>query len=128
MHVADVGAGTGLSAGLASLVEKVHLLDGSAAMLDVARKNLAQFDNLEFHTADGLALPMQDASLDAVFANMYLHHCPDPLAAIVEMVRILRPGGRLIITDMDSHTHTWLKTEMADVWLGFERDQSPRLV
>ena len=39
-----------------------------------------------------LSLPLPDASVDAVFANMYLHHCPDPLAAIREMVRILRPG------------------------------------
>jgi ubiquinone/menaquinone biosynthesis C-methylase UbiE len=124
MIVADVGAGTGfVSAGLAALVKKVNVLDGSAAMLDVARKNLAQFDNLEFHIADGLALPLPDASQDAVFANMYLHHCPDPLASIQEMVRILRPGGRLIITDMDAHTHEWLKIEMSDVWLGFEREQ-----
>jgi ubiquinone/menaquinone biosynthesis C-methylase UbiE len=124
MHVADVGAGTGfLAAGLAPLVEKVHLLDGSAAMLEVARRNLEHFTNLEFHTADGLALPLPDSSLDATFANMYLHHCPDPLAAIREMVRILRPGGRLVLTDMDSHTHEWLKTEMFDLWLGFERDQ-----
>jgi arsenite methyltransferase len=124
MHVADIGAGTGfISAGLAPLVEKVHLLDGSAAMLDVAQKNLAHFPNLQFHTADGFALPLPDASLDAVFANMYLHHSPDPLAAIREMVRILRPGGRLVLTDMDSHPHEWLKTEMADLWLGFEREQ-----
>ncbi len=124
MHVADVGAGTGfLASGLAPLVEKVHLLDGSAAMLDVARKNLEQYTNLEFHTADGLSLPLPDSSLDAVFANMYLHHCPDPLAALREMMRILRPGGRLVLTDMDAHTHEWLKTEMADIWLGFERDQ-----
>ena len=92
-------------------------------MLEVARQNLARFDNIEFHAADGLSLPLYADSLDAVFANMYLHHCPDPLAAIREMVRILRPGGRLVITDMDAHTHEWLKTEMADVWLGFERDQ-----
>jgi ubiquinone/menaquinone biosynthesis C-methylase UbiE len=39
------------------------------------------------------------------------------------MVRILRPAGRLVITDMDAHTHEWLKTEMADLCLGFERDQ-----
>jgi len=124
MVVADVGAGTGfMSAGLAPLVKKVYVLDGSAAMLEVARKNLAQFSNLEFQPADGLALPVPEASLDAVFANMYLHHCPDPLAAIREMVRTLRPGGRLIITDMDTHTNEWLKTEMSDVWLGFERDQ-----
>jgi arsenite methyltransferase len=124
MTVADVGAGTGfMAAGLAPLVEKVHLLDGSAAMLEVARKNLAQFENLEFHTADGLALPWPDSSLDTVFANMYLHHAPNPLAAIREMVRILRPGGRLVLTDMDTHTHEWLKTEMADLWLGFNREQ-----
>ena len=124
MSVADVGAGTGfIAAGLAPLVKHVHVLDGSLEMISVARENLAQFVNVEFHVADGLALPLPDASLDAVFANMYLHHCPDPLAAIREMVRLLRPGGRLVITDMDAHTHEWLRAEMADVWLGFERTQ-----
>ena len=124
MIVADVGAGTGfVAAGLAPLVKHVHVLDGSSEMIGVARKNLAQFENVEFHVADGLALPLPDASLDAAFANMYLHHCPDPLAAIREMVRLLRPGGRLVITDMDTHPYEWLKTEMADVWLGFERAQ-----
>ncbi len=124
MVVADVGAGTGfMTAGLAPLVRHVHVLDGSLEMIEVARKNLAQYENVEFHTADGLALPLPDASLDAAFANMYLHHCPDPLAAIREMVRTLLPGGRLVLTDMDAHTHNWLRTEMADIWLGFEREQ-----
>ena len=124
MIVADVGAGTGfIAAGLAPLVKHVYVLDGSSAMLDQARINLAEFSNVEFHEADGLSLSLPDASVDAVFANMYLHHCPDPLAAIREMVRILRPAGRLIITDMDVHNYEWLKTEMADLWLGFERSQ-----
>lgn len=123
MAVADVGAGTGfLSAGLATLVAKVYALDGSDAMLDVARRNLAAFGNVEYLHADGLALPLPDASLDAVFANMYLHHCTEPLAAIREMARMLKPGGRLVITDLDAHEHAWMKEEMADVWLGFERD------
>ncbi len=39
------------------------------------------------------------------------------------MARILKPGGRLVMTDMDSHPYTWLKDEMADEWLGFERAQ-----
>ncbi|GAP13346.1 methylase [Longilinea arvoryzae] len=124
MVVADVGAGTGfLSAGLASRVAKVYALDASQAMLDVAQRNLADFDNVVFQQAEGLSLPLPDASLDAVFANMYLHHCADPLAAIREMVRLLKPGGRLVITDLDKHTNSWMKAEMADVWLGFERDR-----
>lgn len=122
--VADVGAGTGfMTAGLAPLVQQVMVVDGSQAMLDVARKNLRQFGNLKFQQSNGHALPLEDSSVDAVFANMYLHHCPDPLAAIREMARVLRPGGRLVITDLDAHNHTWMKEEMADEWMGFERQQ-----
>lgn len=124
MIVADIGAGTGfMAAGLADKVTAVHVVDGSSAMLAEARKNLARFDNITFHNADGLQLPFEDASLDAVFANMYLHHCPQPLSAIREMVRVLRPGGRLLISDMDEHTYTWMRTEMSDIWLGFGRAQ-----
>lgn len=124
MVVADIGAGTGfLSAGLAPLVRKVYAVDGSPDMLEVARKNLAEFKNVEYHESDGLHLPFPDESLDAVFANMYLHHVPDPIGAIQEMVRVLVPGGRLMITDLDQHTYTWMKEEMADEWLGFERQQ-----
>ena len=124
MAVADIGAGTGfMTAGLAPLVKRVYVVDGSASMLEVAKKNLSEWDNVEYHEADGSHLPFPEESLDAVFANMYLHHTIDPLAAIQEMVRVLRPGGRLVITDMDEHPYAWLKDEMADVWQGFQRDQ-----
>lgn len=124
MTVADVGAGTGyMTAGLAPLVAQVWALDGSAEMLAVAQRNLTAFNNVKYQTAEGHSLPLEDSSVDAVFANMYLHHLPDPLAALREMVRILRPGGRLVITDMESHPYEWFKEEMADVWLGFERQQ-----
>lgn len=123
MVVADIGAGTGfISTGLVDLVKTVHLVDGSAAMLDEAKRILSQTKNVEYHLADGLALPFRDGQLDVVFANMYLHHCVDPLVSIVEMVRVLKPGGRLVITDMDEHNNEWFKSEMADEWLGFDRD------
>ncbi|MHC1781585.1 MAG: methyltransferase domain-containing protein [Anaerolineaceae bacterium] len=121
---ADIGAGTGfMAAALAPLVKKVHVVDGSAEMLEVARRNLAAFKNISYLQSDGLTINLPDGSLDAVFANMYLHHCPDPLGAIREMARLLRPGGRLVITDSDSHPYVWMREEMADVWLGFDRGQ-----
>jgi arsenite methyltransferase len=124
MTAADIGAGTGfMAAGLAPLVHKVHVLDGSPEMLAVARQNLAGFANIETHLAEAQALGLPNESVDAAFANMYLHHCPDPLAAIREMVRLLKPGGRLVITDMDTHPHAWMQAEMSDLWLGFERAQ-----
>jgi len=124
MVVADIGAGTGfMTAGLAPLVRQVYLLDGSPEMLAIARQNLQEYNNLVFQQADGGALPLPDNSVDSIFANMYLHHLPDPLAGIREMVRLLKPGGRLVLTDLDSHPYTWLKVEKADLWQGFERAQ-----
>jgi arsenite methyltransferase len=120
--VADVGTGTGfVAAGLAPKASKVYGFDASAAMLDVARRNLASFQNVDLREAPGDRLPLADATLDGVFANMYLHHAPEPLVAIKEMARVLKPGRVLCITDLDTHDHTWQREQMADLWLGFER-------
>ena len=133
--VADVGTGTGfVAAGLASRADRVIGFDASPDMLAVARRNLARFTNVEFREATGDQLPVSSEMFDGVFANMYLHHAPDPLAAIKEMVRVLRspdavsgkPGGVLCITDLDTHNHEWQRKQMADLWLGFERDDIRR--
>jgi ubiquinone/menaquinone biosynthesis C-methylase UbiE len=72
------------------------------------------------------ALPVADGEAHAVLANMVLHHAPDPPGAIREMARALEPGGTLVITDADTHTHEWLRTEQHDRWLGFERGDVAR--
>jgi SAM-dependent methyltransferase len=53
---------------------------------------------------------------------MFLHHAEDPPATIAQLARALKPGGRLVITDADTHTHEWLRTEQHDRWLGFDRE------
>lgn len=73
--------------------------------------------------ATGDSLPLPDGFLDAVFANMYLHHTPDPAVAVAKMVRVLRPGGRLVLTDLDVHDQEWMRETMADRWLGFPRSE-----
>ncbi|MCJ7668368.1 MAG: class I SAM-dependent methyltransferase [Anaerolineae bacterium] len=124
MVVADVGTGTGfMIQGLAPLMRKVYGFDASAEMLKVAARKLEGFNNVELHQADGLSLPLEDESLDAIFANMYLHHIPEPPLALKEMARLLKRGGKLILTDLDQHDQEWMREEMADFWLGFDRIQ-----
>ena len=121
--VADIGTGTGfVAAGLAPHATKVYGFDANEKMLKVAKKNLASVQNIELRVATGDQIPLPDHSCDGVFANMYLHHAPDPEKDIQEMARILKPGGVLCITDLDIHDHEWQREQMADIWLGFERD------
>lgn len=122
--VADVGTGTGfMLAGLAPIVKKAYGFDSSPEMLEVARRNLSMAGNVELRVSEGSSLPLEDGSVVAAFANMYLHHAPDPAAAIAELARVIKPGGRLVITDLDAHEHAWMRVEMADVHLGFDRAQ-----
>ncbi len=125
--VADVGTGTGfVAAGLAPQAAKVVGFDASPQMLEVARRNLAVFGNVELREAAGDQLPVSDETFDGMFANMFLHHAPDPAKTIRELVRTLKPDGVLCITDLDTHDHEWQREQMADLWLGFERDDIRR--
>ena len=120
---ADIGTGTGfVAAALARQARHVYAFDASPEMLAAASRNLSGLSNVTLKQAEGQAIPFPDESVDGVFANMYLHHAPDPAAAIREMVRLLKPGGVLCITDLDSHEYAWFREQMADVWLGFRRE------
>jgi ubiquinone/menaquinone biosynthesis C-methylase UbiE len=124
--VADVGTGTGFLAEAAlARGARVIGIDQSEGMLAQARARFAgrPFDG---RVGDLDALPLADGEADAVLANMVLHHAPDPPRAIREMARALKPGGRLVVTDADSHSHEWLRLEQHDRWLGFDRGDIAR--
>ena len=119
--VADVGTGTGFLAEAAlDAGARVIGVDISDAMLAQVSARLAG-KPFEARHGDTQALPLATGEADAVVANMVLHHAMDPQAVIHEMTRILKPGGRLVITDADTHEHEWLRTEQHDRWLGFDR-------
>lgn len=126
LRVVDVGTGTGfVAAGLASRVGSVIGVDNSPAMLAAARRNLDSLgvSNVELVEAELSGLPLPDGSVDAAFANMVLHHAPEPAAMLAEMARVVKPGGAVVVTDEVEHPYEWMRTEHADVWLGFEAGQ-----
>jgi ubiquinone/menaquinone biosynthesis C-methylase UbiE len=124
--VLDVGTGTGfVAAGLAPRVARVVAVDNSPAMLEVANSNIRKLElvNVELRDADIAHLPLPANSVDAAVANMVLHHAEDPAAVLHEMVRVTKRGGWVAVTDEVEHPYEWMRTEHADVWLGFREDQ-----
>lgn len=119
---ADIGAGSGfVTEGLIGKGLGVIAVDPSEAMLAEMRRKFAGIAGLDYCIGDASQLPISDEVVDYAFANMCLHHVEVPLTAIKEMVRILRPGGKLVITDLDQHYSRFLRNEHHDRWLGFNR-------
>lgn len=124
---ADIGAGTGfVTEELVHNGLKVIAVDQSEAMLEEMKKKFGLSGSVEYRIGEFNNLPMQDESVDYVFANMFLHHVDVPQVAIEEMARILKPGGKVVITDMDEHEFEFLKQEQHDRWMGFEREDVVR--
>lgn len=104
-QAADIGCGAGDDAfrlaGLVGPGGKALGVDLSEAMVAEARRRFEATANLEFICAGADDLPFADGSLDAIRADRVLIHVPDPEKAIAEMVRVLRPGGRIVLSEPD---------------------------
>ena len=105
----DVGCGPGtVTTGLARAVAPglVTGLDAAPDVLAAARQHAAETgpDNLEFVEGNVYALNYPDDTFDIVYANQLLQHLSDPVAALREMRRVLRPGGLLAVRDADYAT------------------------
>jgi len=96
--VLDAACGTGrYSAYLAGRGHRVIGVDRSGAMLAKARAKLPQ---CAFHEGDLEALPLASASVDAAVCALALLHLPEVARAIAELARVVRPGGRVIVSDV----------------------------
>jgi SAM-dependent methyltransferase len=109
MSVLDVGCGIGsIALDLAPTVAPGRMvgIDADAGQIEVARRSAAErgIDNAEFFTASVYELPFEPATFDVVYANAVLMYVRDQVRALVEMRRVLLPGGLAAVTDDDLGT------------------------
>jgi ubiquinone/menaquinone biosynthesis C-methylase UbiE len=110
-NVLEVAVGTGLNLPHYPPGATVTGIDLSDAMLAVARRRAADLDHLvALRQADAHALPFPDGAFDTVVCTLGLCAIPDPDKAIDEMVRVLRPGGALILVDHVESTNVLART------------------
>jgi len=114
-QILDVGCGTGIL--LAELLSQVHSvkvfgIDPCGEMLEIARQRLPCEAVMKQGSVD--QLPFADHSFDAVVSSSAFHYFREPGRALVEMRRVLKPSGRLIITDW---CHDYLSCKICDLWL-----------
>ncbi|HSB36774.1 MAG TPA: metalloregulator ArsR/SmtB family transcription factor [Thermoanaerobaculia bacterium] len=125
LTVADVGCGTGLlTLGLAAVAGHVHALDVSSRMVRLAREKVrrAGLSNVTVKRADVRTLPFAAGSLDAVFAFHLLRHLVRPGDALAEFGRVVRPGGRVVLVELEPHGHRALREATGSTHLGLPRE------
>lgn len=110
-RIVDVACGPGsLALPAAALAQHVEALDFSEPMLDYLRQRLVSdgIDNVHVTQGDGQALPFDDASFDAGFSMFGLIFFPDRARGFAELRRVLRPGGRAVVS-------SWVSTNDIEV-------------
>lgn len=120
--IADLGAGEGwLTQILGHAAKQVIAVDNSPKMVSFAKAEFKKrgMANVEYRLGDLAAPPIDARSVDIAILSQALHHAVKPSEAIAAAAKLLRPGGRLLILDLNEHHFDRARELYGDTWLGF---------
>ncbi len=121
--VADIGTGTGTLLPLLSRhFQRVIAVEPTPAMLECARRRVDVHGarNITLQHGDLGHLQLKDGVCDLAIACLVLHHVAEPATALVEMHRVLRPGGYVLVVEQHQHENQSFQDMMGDHWRGFD--------
>ncbi|MFB6218453.1 MAG: methyltransferase domain-containing protein [Halobacteriaceae archaeon] len=127
-RVLDVGCGTGFATeALLERTEAVHGLDQSVHQLEQAWAKLGKHDPVAFALGDAERLPYRDGAFDAVWSSGSIEYWPDPVAALRECRRVVRPGGPVLVVGPDAPQSRVFRALADAIMLFYDEDEADRM-
>ena len=127
-RVLDVGSGPGHQAfELSAIVGPSGSVDGvdpADSALEISRRRCSELENVSFRYGTASELPFEDSTFDAVMSSQVFEYLPDVAGGLEEMLRVLKPGGRILIHDTDWGALLWHSSDadrmarLMEIWDG----------
>jgi ArsR family transcriptional regulator len=131
LTVADLGCGEGyLTIEAARWASRVLAVDRSEVVLERARAlaRRRRVSNVIWKRGELEKLPIEANTVDVALLSQALHHAVHPSRAVAEAVRIVVPGGRILVLDLRQHDESWVRAKLGDRTLGFADDDLKRML
>jgi demethylmenaquinone methyltransferase/2-methoxy-6-polyprenyl-1,4-benzoquinol methylase len=126
--VLDVGCGTGFGTeGLLQHVDTVHGLDQSAHQLEKAYAKFGRAGSVTFCRGDAERLPFADDSFDVVWSSGSIEYWPNPVDALREFRRIVKPGGQVLVVGPDAPRSTVFRKLADAIMLFYDESEADRM-
>jgi demethylmenaquinone methyltransferase/2-methoxy-6-polyprenyl-1,4-benzoquinol methylase len=127
-RVLDVGCGTGFATeGLLQRTDDVHGLDQSIHQLEKAFGKFGRTDSVRFYRGDAERLPFRENSFDAVWSSGSIEYWPNPVDALVEFRRVVRPGETVLVVGPDYPKSTVFQRLADAIMLFYDEDEADRM-
>ncbi|WP_128476777.1 methyltransferase domain-containing protein [Halorussus pelagicus] len=127
-RVLDVGCGTGFATeGLLKHTQNVHGLDQSVHQLEKAWDKLGKHDPVSFHRGDAERLPFRDDAFDVVWSSGSIEYWPNPVVALREMRRVVKPGGRVLVVGPNYPKSSVMQKVADAIMLFYDREEADRM-